>query len=1115
MHFTHADLLRQFDPGTFARGDAYLRQGKVRRAELEERYLVGEVGGSGGHSYRQRIQLKVRHGSKHIDGQCDCPVSYNCKHVVAVMLTRLQRAGALPGEATSTDALTYDNLEWLGQLGDVIRLAQTPPPPARMAGEDLLYVLVADDSGTLRLNMVKARRRKIGTYYSAAIVASHDDLLSSKPAFAEPGDVETIRQIVALNGTRMQADEIPVTGRFGAQLMQQLCAEGQLHWSATRADLKQGLVTALRAGPVRQGALGWHADDASADAGVTLRWRFDDGVPIGHVLATAPMLYVDNGAIGELALPASLTALPATDLLRMVAHSPRLRPPQRARMTEKMLEQGLEQVLPVPQAIKTRRRDNLAPSFHLLLDCHVPAPTSPTWPSHAGSVYEAIDYARFTIAYDGVPAPADQAPELRRIIAGTIDIIERDVPAERAALAHLADLGFTGGALVSDHPFFGDLGLPMAVHWMEFARHDVPSLQRAGWQITFGPNYRYDFHEVEDWYAELDDADDEADAVNPWFALELGILVAGRRHALLPLLLEMIRGAPTDFSDAAIAARDDGDELLVELDDHTRVALPWLRIKPILSTLSLMYFTERDGPGWRLPLMDAARLAELEQAAQLRWVGGERLRELGRKLHSFEGIRHIDAPAGLQAQLRPYQLAGLAWMQFLREYDFAGILADDMGLGKTVQTLAHILAEKEAGRLDRPALVVVPTSLMSNWQSEAARFAPGLRVLLLHGKDRAPLFDQIDDVDLVLTTYPLLARDEALLRARQFHLLVLDEAQYIKNSKAKAAQAARLLSARHRLCLTGTPVQNHLGELWSQFHFLMPGLLGDEKSFNAMLRKPIELYGDAHARDILARRIKPFMLRRTKDKVATELPPKTEIMLPVDFGAAQRDLYETVRVAMDKKVRDEIDRRGVARSQIVILDALLKLRQVCCDPRLLKKVASSAGSAKLDTLLELLDTLLSEGRKVLVFSQFTSMLALIAEQLVQRKIDFALLTGDTVDRAAQVNAFQSGQMGVFLISLKAGGVGLNLTAADTVIHYDPWWNPATENQATDRAWRIGQTQPVFVYKLIARGTLEEKIQEMQLRKGELANSVLDPEAGLAQAIGAEDLQAIFAPGGLS
>ncbi len=437
-----------------------------------------------------------------------------------------------------------------------------------------------------------------------------------------------------------------------------------------------------------------------------------------------------------------------------------------------------------------------------------------------------------------------------------------------------------------------------------------------------------------------------------------------------------------------------------------------------------------------------------------------------------------------------------------------------MGLGKTVQTLAHILVEKEAGRLTNPALVIAPTSLMGNWQDEAAKFAPGLRVLLLQGKDRAQQFDQIGQCDLVLTTYALLPRDEEKLREHDFHLVILDESHYIKNTRSKAAQSAGLLRARHRLCLSGTPLENHLGELWSQFHFLLPGLLGDEKTFNNQFRHPIERQDDPLRRMLLNRRIKPFLLRRTKDNVAKELPPKTEMVRKVELTGPQRDLYETVRLAMDQKVREEIDKKGVARSQIVILEALLKMRQVCCDPRLVKSLPAkkqTAGSAKLTDLMQMVEDLLDEGRKILVFSQFTSMLELIEEELETRDIPYALLTGDTKDRQAQVAAFQQGAVPIFLISLKAGGVGLNLTAADTVIHYDPWWNPAAENQATDRAWRIGQDKPVFVYKLIAKGTLEEKIQILQQKKAELAQSILAEGESQKMALTQEDLQQIFAP----
>jgi SNF2 family DNA or RNA helicase len=385
-------------------------------------------------------------------------------------------------------------------------------------------------------------------------------------------------------------------------------------------------------------------------------------------------------------------------------------------------------------------------------------------------------------------------------------------------------------------------------------------------------------------------------------------------------------------------------------------------------------------------------------------------------------------------------------------------------------------------------------------------------VLLLQGKDRQ--FDLIGDCDLVLTTYALLPRDQEKLCEHEFHLLILDESHYIKNTRSKAAQGAGLLRARHRLCLSGTPLENHLGELWSQFHFLLPGLLGDEKSFNAQFRYPIERAADLQRRALLSRRIQPFLLRRTKDNVAKELPPKTEMVRKVELTGVQRDLYETVRLAMDQKVRDEIGKKGVARSQIVILEALLKLRQVCCDPRLVKSLPSKkhgAGSAKLIDLLQMVDDLLDEGRKILIFSQFTSMLKLIEEELALRGIAYALLTGETRDRAAQVAAFQQGAVPLFLISLKAGGVGLNLTAADTVIHYDPWWNPAAENQATDRAWRIGQHKPVFVYKLIAKGTLEEKIQLLQQKKFDLAHSILAEGEAHNMALTQEDLQQIFAP----
>ena len=330
-------------------------------------------------------------------------------------------------------------------------------------------------------------------------------------------------------------------------------------------------------------------------------------------------------------------------------------------------------------------------------------------------------------------------------------------------------------------------------------------------------------------------------------------------------------------------------------------------------------------------------------------------------------------PEGFTAELRDYQQRGLDWLQFLRAYEFNGVLADDMGLGKTVQALAHLLVEKNAGRLLEPALLVAPTSLMGNWQREAARFTPSLRVVVLHGSDRHRHFGALADSDLVLTTYALLPRDAKQLVEQRFHSVILDEAQMVKNPRAKAAQLIRQLDCAHRLCLTGTPMENHLGELWAQFDFLMPGFLGDERAFKRHYRTPIERHGDDDIRRRLVRRIQPFMLRRSKSEVASELPPKTEIVQVASFAAAQAELYESIRVAMHDKVRAAIARQGLQRSHITILDALLKLRQTCCDPRLLPlEIANRVNaSAKFELLFDLLPAQLEEGRRILLFSQFT------------------------------------------------------------------------------------------------------------------------------------------------
>ncbi|MGI4845064.1 MAG: DEAD/DEAH box helicase [Janthinobacterium lividum] len=972
-----------------------------------------------------------------------------------------------------------------------------------------VYVMAPTSGGRhVAICLCKARLRPNGDVAAASPVSEIFSLLSAPPSYLEGDDVDLVRFFIAMrSGSAQGTSATEPKGKVGAILLQMLLEQGKLLWANSWSDMAGGLVYPLQAGPTRLASLAWRDEGRVAKLGWSVEpanGATHSGADlIDYMLPTDPPWYIDNLSIGPLELNRGGIDISLAELQALVAQAPALSGTDKKRVSQLLLAHGLQQLMPLPQPLTQRLRNDVKPIPHLMLDSvQMSDGGTPRW----------HDFAVLAFDYDGQRVSFDPAQRVVRQIGDVTEVIERDPKAEAAALNKLNEIGFRKPVTAPFNAMAGALVLDSQAHWLRFAENDLDALSDTGWHLQKSAKYRYDVVAVEDWYADIDEPEE---AGNAWFELELGIVVARKRVPLLPVLVQLIRSAPADFDPAVLAAHAEADQMLATLPDGVRVALPWGRLKPILATLGELYFNDKIKGRMRMSTLDAARLEDLARGLELRWTGGERLRETGRKLSQFGSVKKVEAPKGLQATLRDYQLDGLSWMQFLREYDLGGILADDMGLGKTVQTLAHILTEKEAGRLTSPALVIAPTSLMTNWFDEAARFAPSLKVLLLQGKERMDLFDQIDEADIVLTTYALLPRDEEKLREHHYHLVILDESHYIKNTRSKAAQTAGSLNARHRLCLSGTPLENHLGELWSQFHFLLPGLLGDEKSFNNQFRHPIERQDDAVRRILLSRRIKPFLLRRTKDHVAKELPEKTEMVRRIELSGAQRDLYETVRLAMDKKVRDEIDRKGVARSQIVILEALLKLRQVCCDPRLVKsmpgKKNTAAVSAKLTDLMQMVEDLLQEGRKILVFSQFTSMLFLIEEELAARGIHYALLTGETRDRSAQVAAFQQGAVPIFLISLKAGGVGLNLTAADTVIHYDPWWNPAAENQATDRAWRIGQDKPVFVYKLIAKGTLEEKIQQLQLKKSELAQSILSEGESQKMALTQEDLQAIFAP----
>ena len=608
-----------------------------------------------------------------------------------------------------------------------------------------------------------------------------------------------------------------------------------------------------------------------------------------------------------------------------------------------------------------------------------------------------------------------------------------------------------------------------------------------------------------DWYS------DYSNQKNDFFGYQLGIVIDGSPVNILPIVVHYLQ----QMDRVELDLTPDDKEVNLPLAKNKWLRIEFGRIKPLLRLL-LSFGLDKNSSNdylqireYQLLLMREAELAI--QATKARWQATENFQVKFEKLRT-QSLPNIDVPQGLTTNLRDYQQMGLSWLQFLKNHGFSGILADDMGLGKTVQALANFQVEKELGNLQAASLIVAPTSLVGNWYAEASRFTPELRVLVFHGFDRHNV--DFADYDIVISTYGLMQRDKTRFLGYEFHYLILDEAQFIKNSRAKTTKVIQQLQAKHRLCLTGTPLENNLGELWSLFNFLMPGLLGDSKQFRQFFRAPIEKENDLERKKLLSGRISPFILRRTKSEVLKELPNKTEMTRLVELSGPQRDLYEAIRLTMEDKVRLAIKAQGLGRSQILILDALLKLRQVCCDPKLVPledaKIAHGH-SAKLDALMDLLDNLIDEGRSVLVFSQFTSMLKIIEGVLREREYSYLKLTGETQNRQQLVDRFQAGESQIFLISLKAGGTGLNLTRADTVILYDPWWNPAVQEQAAGRSHRIGQKNPVFIYKLIAKGSVEEVIMDIQDKKRDLYNTVLSGQNTPNFALSPEDISKFFAP----
>ncbi|NOY62079.1 MAG: DEAD/DEAH box helicase family protein [Gammaproteobacteria bacterium] len=1020
-------------------------------------------------------------GCVDIDSKCSCTTAFNCEHVAAVCMN-------YAGHDVADSPPDAQCLTWIEQLSDAGASGESHASPTENAGstrnELLVYLLKpCKQPGKLEVELRIARPLKKGglgkgreinlerltAYYTAACIQTID---------------QEIGRLLEANNTHHWRD-ISVYGDMGLLALTKMVKTGRCYWLNSKS-------TPLQLGSERTLTLQWQADDHD-DA--TLQLQIE---PAALPLLTEPAYYLDpdTACIGPLhELPYS------SEQLEQLLNAPTVPKKLVDEFSQRLARKIPSAILQPPKPVDVEEISAQTPTPCLLL-CGRDAP------NHRYHVIQLrFAYGEHEICY----FPEEENRHFTR--GDSIVSLWRDVQAEQAATEQLESLGFSGRIDLNEEDLvFLSLTehgrMASAARWQNFIYQSVPELEQQGWRIEYDASFEMTFHEADQWHAQIDEGD-ESDSSNDWFDLRFDVEINDQPVALLPLISQVLENYDPEHLPEILTLHLGGSQYL---------NIASAQLKPIIDTLYELYDSDslQDDGSLRMSRFDAGRLTELDEQGtnNLHWRGGEALRKLGQKLKDFRGISTVEPAQGLNVTLREYQQQGLNWLQFLREYGFAGILADDMGLGKTVQTLAHLLLEKEQGRMTKPCLIVAPTSLMSNWRRETEQFAPALKVLILQGPDRHQHFEKITEHDLILSTYPLLVRDEEQLLAHDYHALVLDEAQVIKNPKAKAAKVIRKIKTGQRLCLTGTPMENHLGELWALFDFLMPGFLGDARQFTTLFRTPIEKQGNDERRQRLVQRIAPFMLRRTKAEVVKELPDKTEILRTVTLDKKQAALYESIRISMEKKVRDAIASKGLARSHITILDALLKLRQVCCDPRLLslKQARAVKESAKLELLMQLLPEMVEEGRRILLFSQFTTMLGHIETELKRHKISYSKLTGQTRKRDAVIEKFKSGEAAVFLISLKAGGVGLNLTEADTVIHYDPWWNPAAENQATDRAHRIGQDKAVFVYKLVTENSVEEKIVAMQERKQALAQGVYNKNRqGEESKLSASDLQQLFAP----
>lgn len=1102
--FTPRQLRNFFDDATISRGISYAHQNKVLEIKSivknqKREKLIGKVEGSNKEKYT--VTIDIDFNDFDIEADCSCPVGYNCKHAVAVLLTE---AGAEKSTAKQIKALNLDEQasyflnRWLEEVGQ--QITETDSSHTSEVSDIIVFIL----------NNEQHYRDKIVTVMPATIRKLKNGSMS-KPKFYYPSTEYRKAQLTKeksyafglldLYGEQLgfSKDPFQVRGQYFDMVIEALIATGQTYWRDVNSE------------PLK----------LSNAININFFWELaPDGtqfikaseLPSNiELLPTTPMYYINHekNCLGEVQhnFPREIGAL--------IYNLPPI-PPTQAKDFRKKMSEKVKAKIPAPKLFTKVNVEEHKPVPCLFINKRELFFFSEAKESKFGLKKENMILAELKFEYAGLKFYSNtNEKSFTKVSGDTILQIPRNLNLEREQIDFFTgEFDFIGlpnvkgitREISEDQRLVNSFIICHAedfekIHW--FRESIEPQLKAKGWKISYENDDLFQtILEPQEWYMELP----ESGGID-WFGLELGIIVDNEKIDLLPHLINALKQSTLHSTSKKT--------VLISIPNKGLIPIPQERLDKIISVISqlLIYNSHTKQYEVQITKQKAALLAEIEKAfaaSELRMFGDEKLLEIGRQLANFKKIKNVTVPKTLVATLRPYQQQGVNWLQFLRQYQLGGILADDMGLGKTIQTLAHLCIEKQQKRMVKPCMIIAPTSVVFNWAAELEKFTRKLSYILWHGDKRDEKSHQIFQVDVILTTYPLIVRDTNFLLQQDYYLLILDEAQTIKNTQAKMTQVVQQFKAEHRLCLTGTPLENHLGELWSQFNFLMPGFLGSKEKFTTHYRNPIEKSQNAEVQKQLSYLIRPFMLRRTKKEVIEELPDKTDIIRTVELNKDQRDLYETIRLSMNKKIQKAIQEKGLERSQIIILDALLKLRQVCCHPQLLnmEEARNIKDSAKLDALMELLLEMVEEGRKILLFSQFTSMLSLIEAELTEHKIHFVKLIGSTKDRLTPIEQFQKGTVPVFLISLKAGGMGLNLTAADTVIHFDPWWNPASENQATDRAHRIGQKQAVFVYKFICKNTVEEKILEMQSKKKALMDAIFS-DGTHKGTITKADLDALF------